>query len=362
MNNRKKRPVCIRLSGAVILCVLTFALGYLLPSFFMLDARIESANGEISSLKDTINEKNGEIKSLKDTVKLRDEANIALGEKITENLSTIEELNARIADLEGDVELAANAAVSGINSASERNTIANSMSHLSTTQQLILLLALFLVFIIIVSASCVLISSFKRKKNKKDEEDEDDEIEEITEEQRQGEIPGKFGDTRETKEDIAEKPKEEAEERSEKETPAYDVSLIERAVGMLYANSLEDNVSSLGGFRFGVTNFEEILSDKAKGKSFGNSEDGDFIAFMENSSGTKKLYIIPRYLNLSESAVTLRGTTDLFDITDENGKAVTGGSVKIKSVESPSVFAFGESGWGIESKGLIVALGHAQKD
>lgn len=354
MNNRKKRPVCIRLSGAVILCVLTFALGYLLPSVFMLDARIESANGEISSLKDTINEKNGEIKSLKDTVKLRDEANIALGEKITENLSTIEELNARIADLEGDVELAANAAVSGINSASERNTIANSMSHLSTTQQLILLLALFLVFIIIVSASCVLISSFKRKKNK---EDEADEIEEITEEQKRGEIPGKFVDTRETKEDIAEKPKEEAEDRSEKETPAYDVSLIGRAVDMLYANTLEDNAASLGGFRFGVTNFEEILSDKAKGKSFGNSEDGDFIAFMENSSGTKKLYIIPRYLNLSESAVTLRGTTDLFDIVDENGKAVTDGSVKIKSVESPSVFAFGENGWGIESKGLIVALG-----
>ena len=382
MNNKKKKAVHIRPMAAVIFCIITFAIGYALPSFFLLDSRIESANEEISQLKQTVTEKNSEIKELNNTIKLKDEANVALGDRIEEDLQTIDGLKAKISDLESDIDFAAQAAVSGFGSISDRDTILNARSSLSTTQQMILLLALFIVFIIIISITCVVISSVRRgKKPNSNDDDEDDDDEEDEEEEapkmsrRERRRERKMKKAQEEEDaheavvaDEAEAPSENVQEESgeeaqelqeeQEETPiaSYDTTLIDKALDMLYDGSLEDNVDELGGFRFGVTNFEEILSDKARGKSFGNSDDGDFIAFMDSRTKTKKLYIIPRYLTLSDSAVSLRGTTDLFDIADENGNVIIHGSVKIKSVASPAIFAFGENGWAIEAKGRVTAL------
>lgn len=349
MTHGKKRPLSITLAAALVLCLITFIIGILIPSVFLLDSRIKSANEQIDSLKTTVSEQKKEIKSLNDAIEQKDAANITLGETISEHLFTIEQLQAQIADLEGEVEFAAEAAVSGISSYSERNQLINSMSSLSSQQVLIILAALFVLLIFIISVTCGVIATSKKnvtpapkpeeKKLPSDDfplfEDEDEES---------------------FREEEAPAPEESGTRRSDDSTGSAKVA---SAVEALYGNALEDSYSSLGGFLFGITNYDDVLNNTANGKSFGNSDSGDFVAFMDSADEAKRLFIIPRYMSLSDSTVTLRGMTDLFDIFDESDNEVTHGSVKIKSVDSPAVFVFGENGWTIESKGVIRALNRA---
>lgn len=340
MNRRKKRPLSITLAAAVILCIITFVIGILIPSVFLLDSRIESANEEIASLKNTVSEQKKEISSLNDTISARDEANIILGEKINDHLLTIEQLQAQISKLEGEVDFAAEAAISGISSGSDRNRLM--ISSLSSRQLLVILASLLVLVIFIISVTCGVIASVKKPSDHaKSHSDEGMPSPE--------DIPlPSFDEEAPPEEDQSQENSPEHGEQTEDN--------VSFAVEALYSNTLEDTYASLGGFLFGITNYDDVLNNRANGKSFGNSDSGDFVAFMEESADVKKLYIIPRYMSLSDSAVTLRGMTDLFDIADESGEEKTHGSVKIKSVNSPAVFAFGDNGWAIEAKGSVTVL------
>lgn len=353
MNRGKKKPLSITLSAALIFCLAAFLIGILIPSVFLLDSRIKSANEEIDSLKATVSEQKKEIASLNSSIEQKDAANITLGETISEHLSTIEQLRSQISDLEGEVEFAAEAAVTGISSVSERNQLVNSMSSLSTQQLFIILSALFVLLVFIISVTCGVIAT--SKKNVSPTRPVEDE------KLPSPEIPS-FDDDASSD---ASAPADEAEASAPEENDVHNnenadgagsAGSISSAIEALYNNTLEGSYSSLGGFLFGITNYDDVLNDTAKGKSFGNSDSGDFVAFMDSTGQTKKLFVIPRYMSLSDSTVTLRGMTDLFTIFDESNNEITHGSVKIKSVDSPAVFAFGKNGWAIESKGIIQAL------
>ncbi len=352
IRKKKKKPLSVHLSAALIFALVTFFIGYLIPSVFALDGRIKSAQNEITKLEQEIKDNNAEIKELKAAAKDKDDANVALGNKIAEHLQTIDALNVKIKELESDVDFAAEAAMNGDNISG--NEITKSVSRLSSGQQLVIIVALFILLIFIISVTCGIIAAVKgapsegsdksrRKKKRKKNEDESEYKYEPFEE----EAPE------------ASAPDEPAEEESSEEEPADEpqsgsiLTTINEAISLLYTNKLEDGMADLGGFKFGVTNFDEILSDTAMGKSFGNSENGDFVAFMNETAEEKKLFIIPRYMTLSDSTVSLRGTVDLFDIIDENNDEITRGTVKIKTVSRPAVFAFGSDGWAIESKGII---------
>jgi hypothetical protein len=367
MNKRKKRPLSITLAAASVLAVITFIIGILIPSVFMIDSRIKSANDEISSLKETVSQQKKEISSLNEAVKQKDDANVALGDAINEHLSTIDELRTQISQLEGEVNFAAEAAVSGISSASDKNRLLNSASRLSSQQMLIILAALFVLVIFIVSVTCGVIASLKKissehAPSKKDDEakalpekiEEAQESEDsVTDEESVDYTPFDEEAPNDEKPEEAEEAEPVEEEKPEKSAHSFDIT---NAIDALYKNNLETSYQDLGGFLFGITNYDDILNDKAKGKSFGNSENGDFVAFMDSSSDAKKLYIIPRSMSLSDSTVTLRGMCDLFNISDSQGNHIKNGSVKIDTVDSPAVFAFGSNGWAIESKGEIKAL------
>ncbi len=361
--SKKKKHLSLTLPAALILAVITFAVGYLLPSVFLLDSRIESANEEIDSLKAEIRENESSIASLNKQIEQKDAANIILANTIEDHLTTIDSLNAQITELEGDVDFASQVAMNNVDS----DIVVTSVSKLNSEQILIIFFALLVLLIFVVSITCAVIASARRgapakekKKKKKDEPEEEPETAvEETEARATPEDAAEAGERAAEAEPSAgeeetaaeEQPKEEAEDHAEEDVPER----VRTAIEYLSENKLEDSVSELNGFKFGVTNFDEILSNTAKGKTFGNSENGDFIAFMDSPSA-KKLYIIPRYMTLSDSAVTLRGTIELFDLADESGSAVTSGAVKIKSVNTPAVFSFGETGWAIETKGSITVL------
>ncbi len=352
IRKKKKKPLSVHLSAALIFALVTFLIGYLIPSVFALDARIKSAQNEITKLEQEIKDNKAEIKDLKSAAKEKDDANVALGNKIAEHLQTIEALNVKIKELESDVDFAAEAAMNGDDISDSQ--ITKSVSRLSSGQQLVIIVALFILLIFVISVTCGIIAAVKgaptddseqpkrkKKRKKNDDEDEDEPIEE--------EVPAA---------PVLRAPAEEApseEEPTDEPQSANILTTINEAISLLYTNKLEDGMADIGGFKFGVTNFEEILSDTAMGKSFGNSENGDFVAFMDEEADEKKLFIIPRYMTLSDSTVSLRGTVDLFDIIDENNNEITHGTVKIKTVTRPAVFAFGSDGWAIESKGVIRA-------
>lgn len=346
MTHGKKKPLSITLAAALILCLITFIIGILIPSVFFLDSRIKSANEQVDSLKATVSEQKKEIEALNGTIEQKAAANITLGETISEHLFTIEQLQSQIADLEGEVEFAAEAAVSGIASTAERNQLVNSMSSLSSQQLLIILAALFVLLIFIISVTCGVIASSKKNALPAPKL-EDDRLP-------PAEIPSFDDEEPAVSRDDTPPSREESETPEPGEVKAS--GNISAAIEALYNNTLEDSYSSLGGFLFGITNYDDILNNTANGKSFGNSDSGDFVAFMDTSDKIKRLCIIPRYMSLSDSTVTLRGMTDLFNIFDEADNEITHGSVKIKSVDSPAIFAFGENGWAIESKGVIQAL------
>lgn len=356
MSRGKKKPLSVTLSAALILCIITFIIGILIPSVFLLDSRIKSANEEIDSLKATVSEQKKEISSLNASIEQKDAANITLGETISEHLITIDQLKSQISDLEGEVEFAAEAAVTGISSTAERNQLVNSMSNLSSQQLLIILSALFVLLIFIISVTCGVIATSKKNvlpaPTPEEEKLPPAEIPSFEEE----EPLHTPDDSAPASEEEAAAPEENDVHNKEKADEGNNIGNVASAIEALYNNTLEDSYSSLGGFLFGITNYDDILNDTAKGKSFGNSDSGDFVAFMDSTDQIKKLYIIPRYMSLSDSTVTLRGMTDLFNIFDESANEITHGSVKIKSVDSPAVFAFGKNGWAIESKGIIQAL------
>lgn len=345
---KKKKPVTITLVSALVACLVAFLLGFFISSAAMVDSRVADVNEKNAELQAEITQKDEEISALKSEIESKNESNIALGEKIQEHLKTIDNFQRLQSD-----------APQSSDSSSSQSTVSpvDTLTGLSLSQQLILLVVLLVIVVFIISVTCGFIASKtgseKRGKSKSRREKKPSET------------------LHETTEDSFESSADASEDSSSSDSEKTDDSLSElgatkefsfdnavnEAIDLLYHNNLEDNISSVGGFKFGITNFEEILSDKAKSKSFGNTENGDFVAFMSTKSLVKKLYIIPRYMSLSDSSVALRGTTDLFDITDEADAIVTHGSVKIKSVDSPAIFAFGENGWAIESKGRISALG-----
>lgn len=366
-STKKKKPITVTLVAALIGCLIAFILGFAVSSFAMLDSRLESASAKNAELQETIKQKDAEISELNSAIDKKNESNIALGEQIQEQLKTINNLQNNVQSLETDVHNIAGVALDG----SETPTPVATLAKLSLSQQLILFVVLLVIIIFIISVTCSFIASktgekvFKKSKksklNKKapktenieESKDEETEVEETKVE--------------ENEEGLSEEPVAENEEDEQKEFDnladlgatrefSFD-NAVNEAIDLLYHNNLEDNISDLGGFKFGITNFEEVLSNKAKGKSFGNAENGDFVAFLSTKSAVKKLYIIPRHMSLSDSSVSLRGTTDLFDIIDEADNSITHGTVKIKTIDSPAVFAFGDSGWSIESKGHITALG-----
>ncbi|MCD8048804.1 MAG: hypothetical protein LUG52_04245 [Clostridia bacterium] len=359
--SKKKKHLSLTLPAALILAVITFGIGYLLPSVFLLDSRIESANEEIDSLKAEIRENESEISSLNKQIEQKDAANIILANTIEDHLTTIDSLNAQITELEGDVDFASQVAMNGVDS----DIVVTSVSKLNSEQILIIFFALLVLLIFVVSVTCAIIASARRgapvkekkkdkKKKKKDEPEEETENESEesdAQEEAEAQEETETGESEPEPEEAEAQPEEESQTSEESDMPER----VRTAIEYLAENKLEDSVTELNGFKFGVTNFDEILSNTAKGKTFGNSENGDFIAFMD-SPAAKKLYIIPRYTALSDSAVTLRGTVDLFDLADESGNAITSGAVKIKSVNAPAVFSFGEIGWAIETKGSITVL------
>ncbi len=366
MSTNKKKPVSITLAAAVVICIITFILGFVISSFAFLDSRLESANEKNAELSQLISEKESEIKELKAVIDTKDENNIVLAEQIQTHLDTIESLNSEVSNLKNDVDIISEAA---INSDLGTDAIYLSFASLTPSQQLIILVVLLVILIFIISISCTFIAAKssnkgekkekkeKAKKEKKERKRKEKENAESASENEEAEAESPEG----SEEDApGEEKAETAEEVPEEPTlPIGDKILpaVEKAIDLLYHNNLEDSIADLGGFRFGITNFDEILSDKRRPKSFGNAENGDFVAFMSVTQTAKKLYIIPRALVLSDSTVALRGVTDLFTLTNESGEKLDHGTVKIKSVLSPAVFACGETGWSIESKGEIVALG-----
>ena len=343
---QKRKPIMINLVASLIMCVVTFIIGFSISSFALLDSRLESAQEKNAELNAIIDEKDGEIKSLNEALEQKSKENVVLGEKIADQATTIEDLKSTVSSLEDDVNTISEVALGGNN---VTGTVVTTFAALSTTQQLVFFIVLLVILILIVSITCAVISAFSSPKKaslpEKVVKKRSEPVEEVIED-----------------EDMVE---EEIEEESEEVEPEVDEKVeepeafipkpVQEALNLLYRNNLEDSISALGGFKFGVTNFDEILSDKAKGKSFGNTENGDFVAFLSSENGVKKIFIIPRHLTLSDSTVALRGVTDLFNITD-GAQIVTGGTVRIKSVKAPAVFICGENGWSIESKGLILSL------
>ncbi|MBQ7876011.1 MAG: hypothetical protein IJ316_01855 [Clostridia bacterium] len=359
-SNKKKKPIMVTLVAALIGCLIAFILGFVISSFAMLDSRLESVAAKNAELQETIKQKDVEIGELNAAIDKKNESNIALGEQIQEHLKTIDGLKNNVQSLETDVHTIADAALND----SETPTPVATLASLSLSQQLLLFVVLLVIIIFIISVTCSIIASrtgekiFKKSKKSKSDK-KASKNEKIKEDERE-----------KTEDEPSDEPISEDEEDEEDEKEELDSladlgatrefsfdNAVHEAIDLLYHNNLEDNISDLGGFKFGITNFEEVLSDKAKGKSFGNAENGDFVAFMSTKSAVKKLYIIPRYMSLSDSSVALRGTTDLFDINDEADNVITHGTVKIKTIDSPAVFAFGDNGWAIESKGHITASG-----
>jgi len=363
---KKKKPLSVTLWAALIFAVITFFVGYIIPSVFMLDSRIVSKNDEIESLNQEIKDLKSEISSLEASIKEKDEANVLLGEKISEHLQTIEALNAKVSELESDVDFAAKVAMN--QESPSENQITSSVSRLSSGQQLVILLGLFILLIFVISVTCGVIAAVKgtpdpaekeakkkKKKEKKEKKKKNAEPEETAKSENAEESkPEKAEESSEPP--ISEESVSEPKKAEEPQNPAASsdplLDSVNSAIASLYEGKLEDGMEKLGGFKFGITNFDEVLSHKASGKSFGGSENGDFVAFMTEDG--HKLYIIPRYMALSDSAVSLRGVTDLFEMADKNGNPVPRGTVKIKAVEKPAVFEFGDGGWAISSKGEII--------
>ncbi len=346
----KKKPVMVNLTAAGIACLVAFIIGFAISSVALVNSRVADREEKIAELEGVITSKDEEIKSLNADITKKTEDNIVLAEKIALHEDTIENLK---------IDPTYTPAGSSKNTSDDSANIITSFSQLTTSQMLIMTVLLFVVLIFIVSVTCGIISvsnNGKKKKSKKHTEHttsapeyDDSALPPLSDYEN-----GEAGDFESAVSGLG------SDESAEEYTPDYEPydPIVEEAIDLLYHNNLEDNVSELGGFAFGITNFDEILSDKAKGKSFGNAENGDFIAFMAVKAGVKKLYIIPRYLTLSDSSVALRGTTDLFSVVDESGNEVTHGTVNIKSVNSPAVFALGETGWAIESKGSISSYGY----
>ena len=359
MSVNKKKPISITMAAALVMCIITFILGFVISSFAFLDSRLESANENVAELNQLISEKNDEIKALKATIEQKDENNIILAEQIQTHLETIESLKGEVSHLQDDLDTISEAAINSEGSVA--GTFLLSFASLTLSQQLIFLVLLLVVLIFIISITCTVIatksSPKKEKKEKKKKAKEVTEEETASEEVAEEPVAAPEEETVEESEE-AEEPIEEAP-INEPTMPIGDKILpsVEKAIDLLYHNNLEDSIADLGGFKFGITNFDEILSDKRRPKSFGNSENGDFVAFMSATRNSKKLYIIPRSLVLSDSTVALRGVTDLFNLTNENGEKVDHGAVKIKTVSAPAVFSCGDAGWAIESKGSITALG-----
>lgn len=352
MSANRKKPISITLAAASVICIITFILGFVISSFAFLDSRLETANEKNAELSATITERDAEIKELKKTIEQKDENNIILGEQIQSHLATIESLNGEVSNLQSDVDTISESVING--TISPGSSLLVSFATLSTSQQLIILVVLLVIIIFIVSITCGIIATKSAPKSKKSVEkapaDKAHEDAHSDEEPTLEEEPTDAEPEKEINEEPAEAPAQTA-------PVDKTLSSVARAIDLLYHNNLEDSISDLGGFKFGITNFDEILSDKSRAKSFGNSDNGDFVAFMSSSSPVKKLYIIPRNMVLSDSTVALRGIIDLFNIENESGEAITHGTVKIKTVTSPAVFACGENGWAIESKGAIVSLG-----
>ncbi len=356
MQNNRKKPIMISLVAALVACVVAFVIGFSMSSFVLLDSKLENAQEKISELNEKISEKNTEIKALKASLEESSKNNALLGENLARTEATIDALNNEIASLRKDVSSISEAAISGDGAA--YSSVFESFSHLSITQQLIIFVILFVILVLIISLTCSFISArsgektvTKKEKPKKIRREARKQLEDA---------PEKVTQEENNIEETAEAQEVVNEEVSEELTPAVASSIpsvVDEAVDLLFHNNLEDSIAELGGFKFGITNFDEVLSDKAHGKAFGNSESGDFVAFMAKVASVRKLYIIPRYLTLSDSTVALRGTTDLFDVSDESGASITHGTVRIKSIDSPAVFSCGENGWSIESKGHITSLG-----
>lgn len=365
MSTNKKKPVSITLAAAIVICIITFILGFVISSFAFLDSRLESASEKNAELSQLISEKDAEIKELKATIEQKDENNIILAEQIQTHLETIDSLNSEVENLKDDVTTISEAA---INSEGNAGSFFLSFAALTSSQQLIILVLLLVILIFIISISCSFIAakspSSAEKKDKKIKKEK-----KAKKEKKQKSAPTLPTDdapaenAEEAPADASEAtPDTNAEDEDTADEPTMPVDgkilpTVEKAIDLLYHNNLEDSISDLGGFKFGITNFDEILSDKRRPKSFGNSESGDFVAFMSTTPVSKKLYIIPRTLVLSDSTVALRGVTDLFNLVNEAGEKIDHGTVKIKQVSSPAVFACGEGGWAIESKGEIISLG-----
>lgn len=356
MSTGRKKPISITLAAAVVICIITFILGFVISSFAFLDSRIETAKEKNAELSQSISEKDAEIKELKNAIEQKDENNILLAEQIQTHLDTIEKLNGEIANLKNDVDAISEAA---INADGNTSSFFLSFATLTLSQQLIMLVLLLVVLIFIISITCSVIASKtsgkaeKKAKRARKEKVVEAPVEEAAtteksdaEEESSEEKPGEA-----TEEAFEEAPEEPTMPICEKSLPA-----VAKAIELLYQNKLDDYISELGGFKFGITNFDEILFDKHRAKSFGNAENGDFVAFMSSSENPKKLYIIPRYLVLSDSTVALRGVLDLFNLSNENGDKLTGGTIQITKVPSPAVFVCGENGWSIEAKGEIVSI------
>lgn len=352
MANNKKKPISITLVAALVLCLITFIAGFVISSFAMLDSRLEAANEKANELKDVISEKEARIEELNDIIDQKDKNNIILGDKIQLQQDTIDSLTSEVNALQSDVSYISQAAIDGTLTESALAFI--SFDALSLSQKLLFFFIIFVILILIISIACVLIA---RAASSKKEKKSTPEL--LNEEEPENEQNEPAND------EIAEADEPAGEEEPENDNPTADdtsaaptaSSVVDRAIDLLYHNNLEDSISDLSGFKFGITNFDEVLSDKSKGKSFGNSDNGDFVAFMSASGGIRRLYIIPRHLTLSDSTVALRGVIDLFNVVNEAGSSVTHGTVKIKTVDAPAVFACGENGWAIESKGKITALG-----
>ncbi len=352
MSANRKKPISITLAAALVICIITFILGFVISSFAFLDSRLETANEKNAELSATITEKEREIKELKKTIEQKDENNIILGEQIQTHLATIESLNGEVSNLQSDVNTISESVING--TISPGSSLLVSFATLSTSQQLIILVVLLVIIIFIISITCGIIATKSSTKNKKS-------AKKAPEDETGKEAPA--DEELSLQEDAKDEAPEEEMHEEPAETPAQTAPVdktlpaVAKAIDLLYHNNLEDSISDLGGFKFGITNFDEILSDKSRAKSFGNSDNGDFVAFMSSSSPIKKLYVIPRNMILSDSTVALRGIIDLFNLENESGEAITHGTVKIKTVAAPAVFACGENGWAIESKGSIISLG-----
>ena len=363
MQKYRKKPIMVNLVAALIMCLLTFIIGFTTSSFVLLDSRIENAQEKISELNVEIDEKKDEIKALTAAIDEKNKNNVTLGEKIQEQAVIIEKLNSNVSTLEHDVESISEAAING--TVIPGGTLINTFVNLEFSQQVIILFALFILLILIISVTCAFIASKQSKgadKSKAQAANVENEISDVAEYETIEEAPVATEAAYEEYDFSQEDSSDFTEDNSVAETeekqiePSSSTPVVDEAIDLLYHNNLEDNISRLGGFKFGITNFDEVLSDKARGKAFGNSESGDFVAFMSTASQLRKLYIIPRHMALSDSSVVLRGTTDLFDITDESGRRITSGTVRIKAVDAPAVFVCGENGWAIESKGSIISL------